>query len=107
KIRAKLREIQKERDRALAGLTNTSEELAVGAAVLRDALHLVEDPQRLYRNVADEVRRHLNQTFYERFYIDDLEVADDRKTPLFAEIHKAAADHRRTANTDQRESPRK
>lgn len=41
KIRAKLHEIQKERERARAGLTNTSEELAVGAGVLRDALYLV------------------------------------------------------------------
>jgi site-specific DNA recombinase len=107
KIRAKLLEIQKERERARAGLTNTSEELAVGAGVLRDALHLVENPQQLYRDVADDVRRHLNQTFYERFYLDDLEVTDDEKTPLFAEIHQAVTNYRRTAQTtDEQESPR-
>jgi site-specific DNA recombinase len=107
KIRAKLHEIQRERERARTGLTNTSEELAVGTAVLRDALHLVNDPQKLYRNVADDVRRHLNQTFYERFYIDDLEVADDEKTPLFAEMHQAATEYRQPARTtDQQESPR-
>jgi site-specific DNA recombinase len=108
KIRAKLREIQKERDRTRAGLASTGEELAVGAAVLRDALHLVKDPQRLYRNVADDVRRHLNQTFYERFYIDDLEVTDDEKTPLFAEIHQAATDYGQVVGNrrTQQESPR-
>jgi site-specific DNA recombinase len=106
KIRAKLHEIQRERDRAHAGLTNTGEELAVGAAVLRDALHLVEDPQRLYHDVADDIRRHLNQTFYERFYIDDLEVAGDEKTPLFTEIHQAATDYNRPPQKDQQESPR-
>jgi site-specific DNA recombinase len=69
-------------------------------------LHLVEDPQRLYRNVTDDVRRHLNQTFYEGFYIDDLEVAGDEKTPLFAEIRQAATDYRRPPQNDQQESPR-
>jgi site-specific DNA recombinase len=94
KIRAKLYDIQKERERARTGLTNTSEELAVGAAVLRDALHLVEDPQRLYHYVANDVRRHLNQTFYERFYLDDLEVTDDEKTQIFSEIEQAATAYR-------------
>lgn len=107
KIRAKLHEIQKERDRARASLTNTSEELAVGARVLRDALHLVKNPQRLYRNVADDVRRHLNQTFYERFYLDDLEVTDDKKTALFEEIHQAVTKYHQTVlTTNKEEYPR-
>lgn len=106
KIRAKLREVQKERTRAQAGLTNTSEELSVGAAVLRDALHLVEDPQRLYRNVADDIRRHLNQTFYERFYIDDLEVAGDQKTPMFAELSEAEAAYCRPTYANHQNSLR-
>ena len=46
-------------------------------------------PQTLYSDVPDAIRRHLNQTFYNRFYIDDLEVTDDLKTPLFAELHEA------------------
>jgi hypothetical protein len=37
KVRAKLPEIQRDRERAQAELANTGEELAVGAAVLRDA----------------------------------------------------------------------
>lgn len=52
-------------------------------------------------------RCHLNQTFYERFYIDDLEVVDGEKTPLFTQIHQAATDYRQTAQTtDKQESPR-
>ena len=93
KIRLKLHELQRDRERVRAGLTNTSEQLAVGAAVLRDALHLVEDPCRLYHDVPDNVRRHLNQTFFERLYIDDLEVASDERSPLFAEIQLAQASH--------------
>lgn len=43
---------------------------------------MVENPQTLYHAVEDKVRRHLNETFYERFYIDDLEATGDKKTPL-------------------------
>ena len=49
---------------------------------------------------------HLNHTFYERFYIDELEVAGDEKTRLFTEIHQAAADYRRVPRNNQQESPR-
>ncbi|NKY88168.1 hypothetical protein [Nocardia veterana] len=34
----------------------------------------------------NNTRRHLNQTFFERFYLDDTEVVDDQRTPLFEEI---------------------
>ncbi len=107
KIRAKLHEVQRDRERTQAGLTNTGEQLAVGVSVLRDALHLVEDPQTLYRNVGDSVRRHLNETFYERLYLDDLEVTGDQKTPLIAELHEAATTYRRRAlRLHKQKSPR-
>jgi hypothetical protein len=69
-VRAKLHEIQRERDRAQSGLTNTSEELAVRCS-----------PRSLPPQ-PDVLRTH---------YIDDLEVADDEKTPLFAEVRQAEA----------------
>lgn len=56
---------------------------------MRDALHLVEDPQALYATVPNDIRRHLNQAFYERLYIDDMDVADDQRTPLFADLEAA------------------
>ncbi|MET9216236.1 MULTISPECIES: hypothetical protein [unclassified Nocardia] len=95
KIRARLHELRIERERAEASLGSVSDQLAVGAAVLKDALHLLEDPQTLYRLAPDNVRRHLNQAFYDRFYLDDLEVADDTKTPIFTELHEAKQAHRR------------
>ena len=97
KIRAKLHEVQRDRERVQAGLASTSEQLAVGATVLRDALHLVEDPQSLYRQVENKVRRHLNDTFFERLYLDELIVASDEKKPLFAELNKAAAAYQQNA----------
>ena len=57
--------------------------------MFRDALQLVEDPQTLYASVPDDVRRHLNQTFYERLYIDDTVIDRDQETPLFAELQAA------------------
>ncbi len=93
KIRQKLNELKQERARIEAGLTNTNEQLSIGAQVLRDALHLVEDPQRLYSDAPNNVRRHLNSAFYERFYLDDLVIADGDKTSLFDDLHEAAHAH--------------
>lgn len=93
KIRQKMNELKQERARIEAGLTSTNEQLSIGAQVLRDALHLVEDPQRLYRDTPNDVRRHLNSAFYERFYLDDLVVTDADKTPLFDDLHEAARAH--------------
>lgn len=92
KIKTKLNAITLERNRIEAGLINTGEQLAVGATVLRDALSLLEDPYTLYKNADGKTRRHLNQTFYERFYIDEPDVVvEDDKKPLFGEIHDALA----------------
>ncbi|MFD3431267.1 recombinase family protein [Nocardia fluminea] len=100
KIRAKLNRLKQDRARVEAGLVNTGEELSIGVTVLRDALHLMDDPQRLYLTATDSVRRHLNQAFYQRFYIDDLEVATDQKTPIATELQEAAhAYHGKTIST--------
>ncbi|MEV6558326.1 recombinase family protein [Nocardia sp. NPDC051756] len=95
KIRTKLMEIKRQRTRLEAGLVNTSEELSIGTGVLRHALDLIADPYALYRDAGPEVRRRLNETFYRRFYIDDLagsvvpRVTDDMN-PVFADLHKTA-----------------
>src|SRR5206468_3883040 len=65
-IKVKIQNLKLDRSRIEAGLVNTSEELSVGAEVLRNALHLMADPQQLYSDVSDAVRRHLNETFFER-----------------------------------------
>jgi hypothetical protein len=91
----KLIEIKAQRNRIEAALTNTSEELSVGTTVLRHALDLIADPYSLYLDAAPDVRRLLNETFFECFYIDDLEDATvlritDDKTVMFADRHSAA-----------------
>ncbi|WP_280254886.1 recombinase family protein [Nocardia wallacei] len=99
KIKAKLQEITIQRARIEAGLTNTAAELSLGVEMLRDALRLVANPRQLYHDGTDSIRRLLNETFFERFYLDDPDVATDEKTSLFTELHDAhrAYRHRATA----------
>uniref|UniRef100_UPI000685A9D7 recombinase family protein n=1 Tax=Nocardia concava TaxID=257281 RepID=UPI000685A9D7 len=93
KIRMKLIELKNERQRLQAGLVNTSETLAIGVGVLKHALDLITDPYVLYRDASPEVRRLLNETFFQHFYIDDgkdsfePQVADEKR-PVFADLHQ-------------------
>ncbi len=89
KIRAKLNEIKIDRARVEAGLTTTAEQLSLGAVVLRDALQLVADTHALYQNGNSQVRRNLNDTFFQKLYIDDCEVTHDELKPIFADITEA------------------
>lgn len=95
KVHLKLIELRGQRKRIEAGIANTTEQLTVGASVLRHALDLITDPYALYQGSSDEVRRRLNATFYRRFYLDDLaesvttSVRDD-KCDIFADLHAAA-----------------
>lgn len=71
KIRQRLHKIRLERGSVQEGLGQNAEQLAVGAEVLRTALDLLSDPAKLYGGAADAVRRQLNETFFQRFYLDD------------------------------------
>ncbi len=98
KIRAKLRDITIQKNRLAIGLTDASAELATGADVLRHSLDLLVDPHAMYLGGTDQIRRLLNRTFFEAFYLDqttDTTVPDDDKTPLFAELHHANCVHQR------------
>lgn len=103
KIRMKLIEIKSQRSRLEAGLAHTSEELSVGTSVLRHALDLIADPYALYRDAGSVARRRLNETFYRRFYIEDLQgpgvpEAVGEMKPIFGDLHKAARTCHGTAN---------
>ncbi len=95
KVRMKLIEIKTQRKRLEAALVNTSEELTIGTGVLRHALELVSNPYELYSDASTDVRRLLNETFYQCFFIDDRpdtiapHIADE-KQPLFADLHHAS-----------------
>lgn len=90
KIRARLSQIQVQRTKAEAGLSLTSEKLAVGARLLQQYLDLMEDPAGLYGEATDSIRRDLNEASFERLWLDEDGVQDDEKTPAVQELHDAA-----------------
>ncbi len=91
KIKAKLREIQSERAAAETSLAGTGAELAMGAEVLLNALDLMSDPESCYTNGADAIRRNINETFYQRFYLDEQGVQASELNPPFEDFHAALA----------------
>jgi site-specific DNA recombinase len=93
KIHERSNAIQLERARIQAQLADTGIQLALGAQRLRESLDLVADPARLYRRAPDDTRRQLNQTFYQRFYLNDdnqVAVTSDVLNPPFDEIQQAS-----------------
>jgi site-specific DNA recombinase len=99
KVKAKLRKIQAERTAAETSLASTGAELAIGAKVLLDALDLMSDPETSYTEGTDAIRRNLNETFYQRFYLDEQAVyASDLNLP-FEDFRTALAMSRRTPTT--------
>jgi hypothetical protein len=51
--------------------------------VLVEALGLVSNPEKLYAEGNDAIRRNVNQAFYQCFYLDDDGVQADRMNPPF------------------------
>ena len=76
KVRARLVAIGDERARLKAELEAQGPVLEAGAALIRAALDLLDDPQELYRQTTDPVRRQLNQVFFDKLYLDDDQVTD-------------------------------
>ena len=89
KIQQRINKLRLERVRIEAGLSDTSAELALGAQRLRACLDLLASAAELYRDTPDSGRRQLNQTFYQRLYLDELpevSVIRDVLNPPFDEI---------------------
>ena len=86
KVRARLLKIETDRKAAEQGLAETADQLATGAAILRQYLELLEDPQELYRCASDEARRLLNQAFYTHLYCNDHGRITDQKQPAIEEL---------------------
>ena len=61
--------------------------MEAGAAVIEAALDLLDNPQELYRQTSDPVRRQLNEVFFERLYLDTDEVIDDRLAKPLNDFH--------------------
>ena len=70
KVRSRLTKIAQDQERIRAELEGVEDTLHQGAAGLGAALTLLERPQELYRQAGGPTRRLLNQTFYERLWVD-------------------------------------
>src|SRR5665213_2895528 len=83
KVKQRLGEIRKQRGRIARQLDQTQDQLALGAALIENALVLLADPQGLYRQMAPEQRRLLNQAIFEKLYVfEDTITGADFKAPF-------------------------
>ena len=90
-----------------AKTSSTSRELAdqgprleAGATLIDAALDLLDDPQELYRQTTDPVRRQLNEVFFDRLYLDTDDVVDDRLAEPFDDfLYPRSLNRRRVAHT--------
>jgi len=99
KVRVRLAAIGEERARVKAELAAQGPLLEAGAALVRAALDLLDDPQELYRQTTDPVRRQLNQVFFDKLYLYDDEVVDDQLAEPFDGFLHARSFQRRVVHT--------
>jgi site-specific DNA recombinase len=108
KVRDRLMAIVEERARVKSELAAQGPLLEVGAAVIEAALDLLDDPQELYRQTSDPVRRQLNEVFFDRLYLDADEVIDDRLAEPFNDfLYPRSLNRRRVIHTRVHKMPTK
>ena len=71
KIRSRLHEITRQRERLNAQLADAGEDLSTTAEIIGLCLQLLEDPRALYQRCDAQQRRRLNQTLFEALYIHE------------------------------------
>jgi site-specific DNA recombinase len=98
KIRTRLHDIHLRRARITEQLADVKADLASGARFLHAAIEFLEQPRHLYERLSDPARKTINQTIFERIYIDDDTVTDDQLREPFAEL--AALQRGPTTSTD-------
>jgi site-specific DNA recombinase len=87
KIRERLHEITRQRERINARLSNAVEDLSLTAEIIELCLQLLEDPRALYQRCDAQQRRRLNQALFEALYIHErvdgeLRVTAELKEPF-------------------------
>ncbi len=87
KIKAKLRDIERQRQHLKERLTEAGQDHSEGARLIDVCLRLLENPQELYRRCDDDQRRLLNQAIFHGLYVDEDQVADHDLQEPFARLH--------------------
>ena len=103
KIRARLRRIQIDRQEAERGLGETGHQLKIGVEVLMTYVRLLDEPGKLYERTPDAGRRQLNETFFERLFLDEREVVDAVLSEPVVELRDAGRAFARTATASGRQ----
>jgi hypothetical protein len=104
KIKQRLRDIKRQRDQVQGQLDHTDERLAVGAALIENALVLLSNPQEIYRSMGPEQRQLLNQAIFEKLYVYEDKVTDVVFNPPFDDLMRVREAHGVAAGR-QKESP--
>lgn len=86
KIRDRIRDIERQRDRIQAQRESCAGELEQGAAFIKVCLKLLENPYELYLNASDEVRRRLNQAIFKHIYVHNDEVTGHEFQPGIVDL---------------------
>ncbi len=83
RVRAKLRELGRQRKELQERLEAIDNDLAPGAEYLDAHVALLERPHELYRFASDETRKLLNQAIFKRIYVVNEEViGDELNSPM-------------------------
>lgn len=86
KIKARLHEITRQRDKLTAELATVEDDLSGGLAYINAHLDLLADPYELYRYASDYTRQKLNQALFARVYVVNDEVIGDELTSPLSEL---------------------
>jgi site-specific DNA recombinase len=87
KIKAKLYDIERQRQHLSAHLNEATDDLSEAARLIGTCLTLLENPQELYRRCDDDQGRLLNQAIFQAVYIEDDQVTDHDLTEPFTQLH--------------------
>jgi site-specific DNA recombinase len=88
KIQERSNAIRLERARIQDQLADAGNQLELGAQRLTECLDHARNADQLYRDAPDDTRRIINQSFYERFYLND----DGHHATITGDILKAPYD---------------
>lgn len=86
KVRQKLLDIERERDRLQRRLIDVENEITAGAELLEVALGLLERPDELYERATDAGRRAINQALFAKLHVYRDEISSDELRSPFAEL---------------------
>jgi site-specific DNA recombinase len=86
RIKVKLHEVSRQRDKLTIQLGSVEQDLGGGLAYINAHLDLLADPYELYRRASDDTRRQLNQALFQRIYVVNDEVVGDELTSSLVEL---------------------